>query len=109
MEGSDPRSQAIHEGRNREDVRREHALDALKRKEVFVSVDEKELEARLVDLYRNARTTMQEGGANTLDGPGVSELDQGQGWSKTPRSTHPAAGDVEPQKRALRLYAGHAR
>ena len=66
MEGSDPRSQAIHEGRNREDVRREHALDALKRKEVFVSVDDKELEARLVDLYRNARTTMQEGGANTL-------------------------------------------
>jgi len=66
MHGTDPRDQAIHEQRSREDVRREHALDALKRREVFVSVDEKELETRLVDLYRTARTTMQEGGANTL-------------------------------------------
>lgn len=66
MEGRDPRSQAIHEQRSREDVRREHALDALKRREVFVSVDEAELETRMVELYRNARTTLQEGGANTL-------------------------------------------
>ncbi len=66
MDGADPRDQAIYEQRSREDVRREHALDALKRREVFVSVDEKELESRLVDLYRTARTTMQEGGANTL-------------------------------------------
>ncbi|MFS2135766.1 DUF3320 domain-containing protein [Duganella sp. Dugasp56] len=66
MDGADPRDQAIYEQRSREDVRREHALDALKRREVFVSVDEKELETRLVDLYRTARTTMQEGGANTL-------------------------------------------
>lgn len=66
MDGKDPRSQAVHEQRTREDVRREHALDALKRREVFVSVDEKELEAKLVELYRNARSTLQEGGANTL-------------------------------------------
>ncbi len=66
MDGRDPRSQAIHEQRSREDVRREHALDALKRREVFVGVDEQELEARLVDLYRSARTVLQEGGANTL-------------------------------------------
>jgi very-short-patch-repair endonuclease len=66
MDGRDPRNQAIHEQRSREDVRREHALDALKRREVFVSVDEQELEMRLVELYRNARTTLQEGGANTL-------------------------------------------
>jgi very-short-patch-repair endonuclease len=66
MDGRDPRNQAIHEQRSREDVRREHALDALKRREVFVSVDEKELETRLVELYRGARSTLQEGGANTL-------------------------------------------
>jgi len=66
MDGTDPRDQAIYEQRSREDLRREHALDALKRREVFVSVDEKELETRLVDLYRTARTTLQEGGANTL-------------------------------------------
>lgn len=66
MDGSDPRNQAIYEQRSREDVRREHALDALKRREVFVNVEETELETRLVELYRNARTTLQEGGANTL-------------------------------------------
>lgn len=66
MDGRDPRNQAIHEQRSREDVRREHALDALKRREVFVSLEESELETRLVDMYRNARTTLQEGGANTL-------------------------------------------
>ena len=66
MDGRDPRNQAIHEQRSREDVRRVHALDALKRREVFISADEKELETKLVELYRDARTKLQEGGANTL-------------------------------------------
>jgi hypothetical protein len=66
MDGLDPRNQAIHERRSREDVRREHALDALKRREVFVGTNETELETKLVELYRDARTTLQEGGANTL-------------------------------------------
>jgi very-short-patch-repair endonuclease len=66
MDGADPRNQAIHEGREREDLRREHARDALKRHEVFIGVAQDELEPRLVDLYRTARTTLQEGGANTL-------------------------------------------
>jgi very-short-patch-repair endonuclease len=66
MDGADPRNQAIHEAREREDVRRQHALDALQRHQVFVDIPEDELEARLVDLYRTTRTTLQEGGANTL-------------------------------------------
>lgn len=66
MDGADPRDLAIYEGREREDLRREHALDALKRREVFVGIAGDELEARLVDLYRTARNTLQEGGANTL-------------------------------------------
>lgn len=66
MDGIDPRNQTIYEGREREDVRREHALDALKRGEVFVAVPRNELDVRLVDLYRTARNTLQEGGANTL-------------------------------------------
>ncbi|WP_307720458.1 DUF3320 domain-containing protein [Massilia atriviolacea] len=66
MDGADPRNQLIHEQRTREDVRREHALDALKRREVFVAVEQQELESRLVELYRSARATLQEGGANTL-------------------------------------------
>lgn len=66
MDGADPRSQAIYEGREREDVRRLHALDALKRRELFVGIPKDELDARLVDLYRSARNALQEGGANTL-------------------------------------------
>ena len=66
MDGADPRNQAIHEGREREDLRRMHALDALKRREVFIGIAQEELASRLVDLYRTARTTLQEGGANTL-------------------------------------------
>lgn len=66
MDGRDPRSQAIHESRDRENLRRQFALDALNRKEVFIELTKDELESRMVDLYRNARTTLQEGGANTL-------------------------------------------
>lgn len=66
MDGGDPRSQAIHESRDRENLRRQFALDALNRREVFIELGKDELEARMVELYRNARTTLQEGGANTL-------------------------------------------
>lgn len=66
MEGRDPRSQQLHEARTLEDLRREHASDALVRREVFIRVEEKELDERLVDLFRSARSALQEGGANTL-------------------------------------------
>lgn len=66
MDGVDPRSQAIHEHRERENVRREHAREALQRREVFVDLPQDELDARFVELYRAARATLQEGGANTL-------------------------------------------
>ena len=66
MQGRDPRSQQLHESRSLEDLRREHATDALKRREVFIRLEEQDLEGRLVDLYRGARNAMQEGGANTL-------------------------------------------
>lgn len=66
MEGSDPRSQAIHEARERENVRRMHALDALKRKEVFVGIAQEDMDVRLTELYRSSRAALQEGGSNTL-------------------------------------------
>ncbi|MCW7539949.1 DUF4011 domain-containing protein [Aquabacterium sp. A7-Y] len=66
MAGRDPRSKALYESREREDLRRVQALQALERKEVFVSVPQEEMEARLVELYRAARATLQEGGSNTL-------------------------------------------
>lgn len=66
MEGSDPRSQQLHEAREREDLRRAHARDGLLRREVFIRLGKDEMEARLVDLFRSARNALQEGGANTL-------------------------------------------
>lgn len=66
MDGSDPRSQTIHEGRTLEDLHRQHALEALGRNEVLVGLKGEELDARLTELYRTARAAMQEGGANTL-------------------------------------------
>lgn len=66
MEGSDLRNQAIYVARSNEDIRRAHALDALNRKELMINLSKKELEARLVELYRFARGNLQEGGANTL-------------------------------------------
>ena len=66
MQGSDPRSQQLHEARSLEDLPKAHALDALKRREVFIKLENRELEERLVELYRGARNAMQEGGSNTL-------------------------------------------
>lgn len=66
MQGRDPRSQQLHESRSLEDLRQEHAADALKRREVFIRLEKQDLEGRLVELYRGARNAMQEGGANTL-------------------------------------------
>lgn len=66
MDGADPREKALYEQREREDVRRRHAEDALKRKEVFVALSNAEMDARLTELYRSARTALQEGGSNTL-------------------------------------------
>jgi very-short-patch-repair endonuclease len=66
MDGSDPRSQAIHEGRDREDLRREVMNEGLRRKELFVGLTQEEMEGRLVEQFRSARSSMEEGGANTL-------------------------------------------
>ncbi|WP_029048778.1 DUF3320 domain-containing protein [Cupriavidus sp. amp6] len=66
MDGADPRSQAIHEAREREHLKRRHALDALKRNEVFVGLAQQEMDDRLLELFRSSRTTLQEGGSNTL-------------------------------------------
>lgn len=66
MEGRDLRSQQLHEARTLEDLRRQHAAEALQRREIFIRLQQEELEDRLVELYRGARSAMQEGGANTL-------------------------------------------
>lgn len=66
MSGSDLRDKTIYESRELEDIHKAHALDALQRNEVFVSIEAEELESRLTELYRTARATLSEGGSNTL-------------------------------------------
>lgn len=66
MEGADPRSEQLYKERYDEDARRGHAMDALARDQVLVGLQQAELETRLVELYRQARSNLQEGGANTL-------------------------------------------
>ncbi|MDR0996872.1 MAG: DUF3320 domain-containing protein [Zoogloeaceae bacterium] len=66
MAGHDPRDPAIHAARHQEDLYRQHALEGLGRKQVFIGLEQAEMEARLVELYRSARLALQEGGANTL-------------------------------------------
>ncbi len=66
MTGSDLRDRTIHESRTNEDLYKQHALDALKRDEILVSINAQELDSRLTELYRTARATLSEGGANVL-------------------------------------------
>ena len=66
MTGTDARDRTIHESRTNEDLYKQHALDALRRDEVLVPFEAKELDTRLTELYRTARATLSEGGANTL-------------------------------------------
>ena len=66
MTGTDARDRTIHESRTNEDLYKQHALDALRRDEVLVPFEAKELDIRLTELYRTARATLSEGGANTL-------------------------------------------
>lgn len=60
------RDEAMHVARTGDDLRRRFAEDALERNEIVADLEAKDLEAGLVQLYRKARSDVQEGGANTL-------------------------------------------
>lgn len=66
MDGTDPRNRALHESRTQQDVRRAHALEGLSKGDIFALAEEQELESTLVELFRSARSSLEEGGANTL-------------------------------------------
>lgn len=66
MDGADLRNRALHETRTHEDVRRQHAVEGLTKFEVFAKAGAEELESTLIELYRSARVSLEEGGANTL-------------------------------------------
>ncbi|MBS0995539.1 DUF3320 domain-containing protein [Gluconobacter cerinus] len=66
MDGSDPRSAALHQQRHHDDQHRAIAAEALEHGELLVARDEASLQSALTEIYRKARAAAQEGGANTL-------------------------------------------
>lgn len=60
------RDSALYEQQNHEDLRKAYARQALDRGEVLATLEQTKLEAALVELYRKARSDLDEGGANTL-------------------------------------------
>ncbi|MGF1453818.1 MAG: DUF3320 domain-containing protein [Alphaproteobacteria bacterium] len=60
------RDGALFEQRTQEDFAERMAEDAFDRDEVFSNRSKEELAASLTDLYRKAKSDLQEGGANTL-------------------------------------------
>lgn len=66
MEGADPRSAALHRDRLHDEAATLFARDAMGRGELLVGRDEAGLQTALTEVYRKARSDVQEGGANTL-------------------------------------------
>ena len=62
----DPRQYSIYEDRHQEDLIKSHALDALESHQLLAPLPQQELVGRLLELYRSARSALEEGGANTL-------------------------------------------
>lgn len=60
------RDREIYEQRNRESLEEEAARQAMARNEVLSRMGKGKLDAELVDLYRKARSDVEEGGSNTL-------------------------------------------
>lgn len=60
------RDSAIYEKRNRENLEEEAARQAMARNEALSRTEKSKLDAALIDLYRKARSDLEEGGSNTL-------------------------------------------
>ncbi len=60
------RDAELYAQQNREDLRLAYARTALERGEAVSAQDKDKLEAALIELYRKARSDLDEGGANTL-------------------------------------------
>jgi very-short-patch-repair endonuclease len=66
MKGGDNRDAAVFTARNATGPLDAIAADALARREIIVDIPENGLDAQLVEIFRAAGTSLEEGGANTL-------------------------------------------
>jgi len=60
------RDTELYSQQNKDNLLEQYAKDALSRGEVLSSLPKSKLESELIDLYRKARSDLDEGGANTL-------------------------------------------
>jgi very-short-patch-repair endonuclease len=60
------RDSEIYEKRNRENLEEEASHQAMARNEVLSRIERGKLDTALIDLYRKARSDLEEGGSNTL-------------------------------------------
>lgn len=65
-DGDSQRSSALHLKQFGEDVDAAYAADAIARHEVVAKLAPDELDARITQIYRTAKSDLEEGGANTL-------------------------------------------
>jgi very-short-patch-repair endonuclease len=66
MEGNDPRVDKVHSNRSGRSALDDMALEALAGKEFIANVKQDDLDGILLTIFTNARTGLEEGGANTL-------------------------------------------
>ena len=64
--GSQQQDEALHRQRTGEVIAEEYARNALEQNQVLADLPPEELVRRSVDLYRKAKSSLEEGGANTL-------------------------------------------
>lgn len=64
--GTGGRDEKLYEAQTRENLRQQLAMAALDRGEVLSATEKSRLDADLIDLYRKAKSDLDEGGANTL-------------------------------------------
>jgi Protein of unknown function (DUF4011) len=66
MSGADPRSADLHFRQVGDDAAKHYAVEALRRGDVHTTLSSDDLEDRLTEIFRSARNSFQEGGANSL-------------------------------------------
>jgi very-short-patch-repair endonuclease/DNA polymerase III delta prime subunit len=64
--GNDPRDVGLYKAKEGADLINEYLRKELEQKHLYVDLEEKELEKRLIDIWRSARTSLEETGANIL-------------------------------------------
>src|SRR5690606_32561908 len=64
--GAGGRDEQLYGEQFHEELLDEYARTALEKGEVLSALEEKKLQAELIDLYRKAKSDLEEGGANTL-------------------------------------------